>query len=1698
MTAHGSGRTLLAWPVALAAAVSLLAVAAAQADVNVWTTHGPPGASVAALAVDPHDPATVYAATRIGVFRSADAGRSWTRLNSGLSDTTVAALAIDPINSTTLYAGTGVGVFKSTSGGSTWRPASAGLTALRVTALAIDPLIPTTLYAGQGQCGRGGCGGQVFKSTDGGDTWNTAGLSSYAYALAIDPVSPATLYATTSDGFVARSTDGGDTWRWLDAGFYVSALALNPLRPRTLYAGTFDAGVFKSVDGGDTWRAASDGLPSSAILALGIDPLGPATLYAGGYDGVFKSTDAGASWHALNAGLRDRDDVLALALDPVTPTRVYAGTGDGVFDIDALCGNGVVDSGEECDDRNLAGTDGCTAACTRCGNGIVTRPEECDDGNLIDGDCCSADCRMLAAILAGPIVDPATDHRFLLLAQTRWDTAEAQAVCLGGHLPTIDAAAENDWLYDSFALLGGAGHGLWIGLSDAAQEGTWVWSSGAPLTYTHWGEGEPNDLGGGEDYAYILEPTDPRAGFWNDGTLNGGAIVPNGVVGLADCGNGRIDAGEQCDDGNVAAGDGCTLACTICGDGRLTPPEQCDAGGLADGDGCEADCTLPRCGNAIVDPDEQCDDGNADPSDGCTNACTSCGNDTVTPPEECDDGNLVSNDGCDANCTATACGNGVVTSPEECDDGSLASGDGCDANCTTTACGNGIASYPEECDDGNLVNGDGCDANCMWPRCGNAIVDAGEECDDGNGGEGDGCDSNCTVSRCGNGVRAPTEWCDDGNSIDGDGCDSNCTSTACGNGIVTAGEECDDAGVGMGSGCTIACTICGNGVITPPEECDDGNLACGDGCTAECQPNLAVVAGPLANPANSSRYYLLAPASWLAAEGQAGCLGGRLATVNDAAENAWLYDTFSTYGGSARCLWIGLTTPAPNGAWRWVDGTPPTFTHWSATDPQREGRYAWIIPPSEPQASFWRSDDAAGTQCGLGAPNGVVEISDCGNGRIDPGEACDDGNQVDDDACRVNCSLPHCGDGIVDPGEACDDGNVSPADSCTTACTHCGNGVVAPPEECDDGDFDPSDGCTNACTRCGNGVVTPPEGCDDGNLVDSDGCAADCRLASVAVGNGTAESCSEPALDTALARGRVVTFACGDDPVTIRLTSVKVTTAATSVDGGGTVTLAGGHATPLFRVNQGALTLRRLTIADGSAYTGAAVHVQAGAMLALDDCTLRGHHAWYGGAIYNDGTATLADCTLTDGSALHGGAIFNSIYGALTVAGSTLSRNLAQFGGAIDNEGTASVDHCTLRQNWTSTPGGGGAIANVFESSVLRLSASTLTGNVSYVGGAIYQESGTAALEHCTLEANSTTSGGGGGALYNSGFFVDGRAELTDCTLTGNAAESGGAIFNDSLSTTTLAGCSLNDNHATLEGGAVAISTGGTAVLTNSTLRGNTAGNNGGGISNYGGTSIATGCTLNGNAARFYGGAVFNRGLATLTNCTLTDNSAEHGAGIFLVNTTGVTNCTLAGNHGPAISAGAGGMVRNSIIALSDGSNCDGNPIADGGHNLQWPGTDCGETIPSRDPLLATGGLADHGGPTETIALLPGSPAIDAGDPQVCASPPVNGIDQRGYVRAGAGSGICSIGAYEYASPGPPGGCVGDCDESGIVTIDEVIAAVNVALGLADLSRCAGGDANGDEAISIDELVEAVGAALNGCPPAALARSHPSERRNSP
>lgn len=208
------------------------------------------------------------------------------------------------------------------------------------------------------------------------------------------------------------------------------------------------------------------------------------------------------------------------------------------------------------------------------------------------------------------------------------------------------------------------------------------------------------------------------------------------------------DGGGACNSDKETC-DASTPPAHICGDGVVDKGEQCDDGNHIAGDGCDANCKRePGCGDGIVNFAEECDDGNTVDDDACSNAClkNECGNGRVDVNEECDDGNKADADAgppsgigtCSDKCLWERCRNGVLDPGEECDDGNDRDDDGCSNRCKIEICGNGKKEDKEECDDGNTVDTDACSNKCTENKCGNGRLDPGEECD------GDlNCDDKC-------------------------------------------------------------------------------------------------------------------------------------------------------------------------------------------------------------------------------------------------------------------------------------------------------------------------------------------------------------------------------------------------------------------------------------------------------------------------------------------------------------------------------------------------------------------------------------------------------------------------------------------------------------------------------------------------------------------------------------------------------------------------------------------------------------------------------------------------------------------------------------------------------------------------------------------------------------------------------------------
>ena len=236
-------------------------------------------------------------------------------------------------------------------------------------------------------------------------------------------------------------------------------------------------------------------------------------------------------------------------------------------------------------------------------------------------------------------------------------------------------------------------------------------------------------------------------------------------------------------------------------------------------------------------------------------------------------------------------------------------------------------------------------------------------------------------------------------------------------------------------------------------------------------------------------------------------------------------------------------------------------------------------------------------------------------------------------------------------------------------------------------------------------------------------------------------------------------------------------------------------------------------------------------------------------------------------------------------------------------------------------------------------------------------------------------------------------------------------------------------NGATFQGGG--IYNNGILTITNSTVSGNIATAKGfcfgGGIYNNFGTVMINKSTISGNsAAGFFltgeGGGVYNSGTMTISNSTVSGNIARVGGGISNGGRLAINNSTISGNgaafHGGGIEGSA--TLQNSIVANSPkGGNCLGT-MTSKGYNLSGDNTCNFHNSGDRnntDPLL--GALQNNGGPTQTQALLPGSPAIDAGNPSGCTDSQGNLLktDQRGYPRHDPeDTRGCDMGAYERQS----------------------------------------------------------------------------------
>jgi photosystem II stability/assembly factor-like uncharacterized protein len=339
-----------------------------------WALTAPTNGAVRALAIDPTNTSIVYAGTSNGVYKTTNSGGSWTLINNGMFFTInganypiqVRTIAIDPTNPATIYAGSSLGLYKTTNGGASWINAGGGngiSTSQSIWSVVYDPLTPSTIYLGTNA-------GGVFKSTDSGANWtavNTGlavGNPRNVRSLAIVSNSPTTLYVGTLTG-IFKTTDGGTNWTAVNNGLLlpytdsvsrpaetINAIAIDPITPTTLYAGASNVArttgaypltsILKSTDGGANWTAITNGFSSlnNGVLSLAINLSDPSLLYAGtagDFDGFAAKINAsGTSFtYSTFVGSSRNDYIASIAADSSGNSYLFGETAGTNFPVTA-------------------------------------------------------------------------------------------------------------------------------------------------------------------------------------------------------------------------------------------------------------------------------------------------------------------------------------------------------------------------------------------------------------------------------------------------------------------------------------------------------------------------------------------------------------------------------------------------------------------------------------------------------------------------------------------------------------------------------------------------------------------------------------------------------------------------------------------------------------------------------------------------------------------------------------------------------------------------------------------------------------------------------------------------------------------------------------------------------------------------------------------------------------------------------------------------------------------------------------------------------------------------------------------------------------------------------------------------------------------------------------------------------------------
>lgn len=301
-----------------------------------------------------------------------------------------------------------------------------------------------------------------------------------------------------------------------------------------------------------------------------------------------------------------------------------------------------------------------------------------------------------------------------------------------------------------------------------------------------------------------------------------------------------------------------------------------------------------------------------------------------------------------------------------------------------------------------------------------------------------------------------------------------------------------------------------------------------------------------------------------------------------------------------------------------------------------------------------------------------------------------------------------------------------------------------------------------------------------------------------------------------------------------------------------------------------------------------------------------------------------------------------------------------------------------------------GSVVTINDGVTAMLSGLTMingNGSSSFdIGGGI-SNNGTLTVTGCTIKSSQAITGAG---IYNRGFFGQSTLTVVDTIIRDNLAGIGGGIYNNAGSATVM-NTTITGNSASISAG-IHNHQGAVLTVTGTSISGNSAANNGGIGNDSGATLTLINSTINGNFAATAVGGIINVGTATLVNTTIFGNSTGSiggPKGLDNRTTLSLINTIIGGSQNGVDCASAGTLINS--------------------HNLVQDGS-CGPAV-SGDPKL--GPLQNNGGSTFTQALLPGSPAIDAGDDSVLGPPFSLTTDQRGTgFPRGFGSHV-DIGAFE-------------------------------------------------------------------------------------